>query len=1393
MSNKTVRIRTTPNGGDKYLKIKLEQDFDFIEVLSLKISQEEAYRNFGSDYGVVTGRVIINNGFGVPNAKVSVFIPIDEIDNKDPQMKGLYPFEVVSDKDKDGVRYNLFNKKSDSKNECFTPIGTFPSKRDFLDNQELSEVYSKYYKFTTTTNFAGDFMIFGVPVGTHIIHVDADISDIGIASQRPYDLISQGTNEKKFESSTKFKGGNNLDSLIQVKSSNIGVNVLPFWGEKDSYEVGVSRVDIDLNYQIKPSAIFMGSIFGDQEKNSINKNCRPRKNMGKLCEQATGEGTIEMIRYNTDGEIEQFDSYGEIDEDGAWAYQIPMNLDYMVTDEFGKLIPSDDPNIGIPTRSRVRFKIGMNQTGGEGRLRTRAKYLVPNNPDNIGEIDYEFGENTKDSSFRDLHWNKIYSISNYISRFQIKPTVSTNKITGGNVTGIKDVDGCTGDKNPFPFNKISTNVSPIFTIICLIITIIGFLIFVMNTILIPVINLIVKALNLLIKGWNSVVDAICKISDKKILGVRIFKFLKFMCDLHVEPIDYLPCLFVKCDEKVFAPGCNSKTAKNALIQSTGISETCHGKNNGIDLCGLPDCISFQLAKALNLFQMDFYNDWINGTLYSFLIKYKKRKRNKEKFCEYDCSDFGGDNTCSSNFLSDTCFGDKKNSQKESKSMLIREGLIKKIGNEFFYAATTHDAGMKLFATEIVNLGAVLKCDWQGIPKINEFLTPTTYNIPPETDEVDGNVVLETGQVQIGSYGVGLFFNIDCGGLHVTKRQCLNVRHICEFGVEIDENRLDEGGPAADGVIGISDLDVDDGDRPKWFRDVFLGLNINKNAPNLNYPFDSSFNLNDYADYDFANKNNNGKDYIDFRGYSIANTNVSGFEFGQFNNSYYFYFGTKPGKTSLDKMNKKFFSVCQNNENKAILKLTTTNITVIGNNDGSVTFNYLGEFSLIEYIITGPNGYFNSGVANDGVTTINNLGFGNYTIEIVEPNGNSTIKDFSIGNPQVLGGYAFVSKQPTNLTSNDGEITVNNIIGGVGPYNYSLFDSSCNLIYGPQEFNGLEKITGLEINDINSNCFENGYNGYTLKINDSVGNEFKIGNLIVSGPTQLLINVDKEDVLCFGGSNGKIVLNINGGLAPYDALVTGDDYSSNGLVHTNLKPGIYNIVVTDTSGIEGSSSITIDSLGEEMTIEAVDNVEEPQCDQSNHHVKFKVLTPWASSLVSIQYSLDFSGEWNTTFVSGYYDSNSILTLMIPKGSFSDSVDIRMVNNGFICSSNVLTYLLDDITIPPSNLSINIDSPLFPPLLQSTNLFVKFKFNISDYFNGNTINAPYTVKYTVTGINSVGSKIGTEQTTNITSNQQVITANVPNLANVNADKCIVKVKVKDKNGCESNTINININLP
>ena len=72
MSN-TIRITTTAStntttSNDNYIKVNLKQDFDFIEILSLNISQNDAYIKFCSDYGVVVGRVMVNNGFCVPNA-----------------------------------------------------------------------------------------------------------------------------------------------------------------------------------------------------------------------------------------------------------------------------------------------------------------------------------------------------------------------------------------------------------------------------------------------------------------------------------------------------------------------------------------------------------------------------------------------------------------------------------------------------------------------------------------------------------------------------------------------------------------------------------------------------------------------------------------------------------------------------------------------------------------------------------------------------------------------------------------------------------------------------------------------------------------------------------------------------------------------------------------------------------------------------------------------------------------------------------------------------------------------------------------------------------------------------------------------------------------------------
>ena len=138
---KSIRIKTTPGGGDKYVSLNIEQDFDFLEVLSVKIRQDDVYRRFCSDYGVVVGRVILNDGFGAPNAKVSVFIPLDEEDEDNTLITSIYPYKSVTDQDSSFIRYNLL--PDSVQNGFHKPVGTFPSKRKVLNNDVYLDVYDK--------------------------------------------------------------------------------------------------------------------------------------------------------------------------------------------------------------------------------------------------------------------------------------------------------------------------------------------------------------------------------------------------------------------------------------------------------------------------------------------------------------------------------------------------------------------------------------------------------------------------------------------------------------------------------------------------------------------------------------------------------------------------------------------------------------------------------------------------------------------------------------------------------------------------------------------------------------------------------------------------------------------------------------------------------------------------------------------------------------------------------------------------------------------------------------------------------------------------------------------------------------------------------------------------
>ena len=211
------------------------------------------------------------------------------------------------------------------------------------------EVYEKYYNYTVKTNGAGDFMIWGVPVGLQTIHVDVDLSDIGCFSLRPADFQRLGVGVDQFANTYSFKSSEDLNSLPQIVSFDRNVEVYPFWGNEDLCEIGITRTDFDLSERgvnIQPKAYVIGGIYTDNGKHSINKNCTPRAKMGRKCDLVAKSGKIEAIRFIPIKDeqqrpyLEYIDLNEDIPDDGGFIVPLEMNMDYVKEiPEFKQMIP----------------------------------------------------------------------------------------------------------------------------------------------------------------------------------------------------------------------------------------------------------------------------------------------------------------------------------------------------------------------------------------------------------------------------------------------------------------------------------------------------------------------------------------------------------------------------------------------------------------------------------------------------------------------------------------------------------------------------------------------------------------------------------------------------------------------------------------------------------------------------------------------------------------------------------------------------------------------------------------------------------------------------------------------------------------------------------------------
>ena len=1181
-TNRVYRIRTTV-GSDapNVIQVPLNQTYDMFEILSLKLNQTNSYKTYESNYGVIVGRVIANGGFGIENAKVSVFIPVSDDDNLKDKL--LYNFTSVNGRDDKGIRYNLLPDYVDD--VCYQNVGTFPNKRLVLDNDDIVEMFDKYWKYTTRTNHSGDYMIFGVPVGSVQLHCDVDLSDCGILSQRPRDMINKGYNATMFESPNKFKSSTNLNSLAQIVSQDRGVYVYPYWGDiSDGDEkFGITRCDINIEYKFESYAVFIGSIITDKGSNAIGKNCTGTEKNGRMSDLIAGEGTIEMIRKTLDGKVEEFPIMGNrlIDGDGVWCYAIPMNLDYVTTDEFGNLVPTDNPDKGIATRSRVRFRISLDENPNDATARKRARYLVPNNPrmgegefDETLEADYEFGSATREESYCDMFWNKVYTVKNYIPKLQ-----KNNKETSRKHTGIKLINHY-GDNNPMPYNALTIKLSFTYRLICVIVKIFILLIGFLNNI-ISILGFLPCWLGkLCLKIWKF---KICPFKFLLKLIPGCIELSSDFCDDGINPNVYYP----GCG-KPFDCVWTDKTRKECQDAQRKLSKEDQKRclNSSAQLY---TCVENELAQQNDATSFNFNNDWVNGVLYAPLwyrkITPKKRfffglfkRKAKDEWCSadrnfeglrlmQDCAvsrkgkgneykNFEHNKDIRAYYVEDGDCG--KKCQKSLSFVKGMNGLIRTketmLGQTvYYYRSVEYDKSLSkneynnntnkkgeikiLFATDIVLLGSLNECDTNGIPQFFKTLEGTTYNMPTDilfTDyeienkfDANGNFIESEYTVssemagcdwgnknQYGKNDGGLFYSIGCSTIHLTTKSCVNLSRLCEYGVSLDETKqvpklsdLEDDGDNAfedlitDGFVSFDELyNLDE-------RSMFATMNGNKLRTKLNvknglqeydfrylYPhnFDGSLEKTMEDTTKKYNSNvtyrNNYKleqlsnDYYIFRMGDAPYYYDNDRKFPRYENSFYFYFGLKAGKTAIEKFNSKYFAECYNsNDIQSQIGIRTLANSWCGENDGYVAFDFSNISTPYNILI---NGITNNDITYDikdinfdkiiiydtdenvsqfedyehlknGDEFVKMLDNGSYKGVVTDANGNITeftftidskylsfkteIQDFKQPNNVLGTDYEAICKQEENLQINNETKQFTREIGGV----ITIYDINMN--------------------------------------------------------------------------------------------------------------------------------------------------------------------------------------------------------------------------------------------------------------------------------------------------------------------------------------------------------------
>ena len=245
-------------------------------------------------------------------------------------------------------------------------------------------------------------------------------------------------------------------------------------------------------------------------------------------EDSNGDPIIEEYFLEDGGEV--------IDDNGTWLVDLPMNLSFVTTNEFGERVISNDPKVGIPTQSKYRFKVKWQNEGALQASIMRANYLLPNirehwdndpkfnnnvpTADDAFNKSYAFSLDWSDYADKDaaikcedtfylFNYNKVYTPASHIDRFKWGYNRASHY-------GIKEITdrACMSENNRFPTNDAQRNFDFLYFVFTILLNIVTPIILVLIplmhvlALLYPIIRILI---NFIIWLTNKLVYGICRV------------------------------------------------------------------------------------------------------------------------------------------------------------------------------------------------------------------------------------------------------------------------------------------------------------------------------------------------------------------------------------------------------------------------------------------------------------------------------------------------------------------------------------------------------------------------------------------------------------------------------------------------------------------------------------------------------------------------------------------------------------------------------------------------------------------------------------------------------------------------------------------------------------------